>query len=401
MSPPPNAEQKERTEELRDVHRLEVKSQSDQVESLTTQLASKDAALHLVSAQLSKLEQESAAALAKATEDYDKLKIVAKEEEEKRIKALSLLRALRQKLVKAEKDKEDLEKEKDALRASEAAATESVKTDRARYDQEVVSLRATQELQLSKMRASFDRESNSIRAQSEREAMARKGQFELDVITTKAVHGRELQVKDSRILQLEETVRSLTVERDSFFDQLQLRTAETESAIAQQETLAGQAAELQYELNEANDRAAGLLEELEELRKARRDVSRDDGNTRKLLVEAEARYDAKVRDLEARADQLEKDRLETEEEMGRNLQDRLGEVERMRQLLARKDIDYAESVHSSQQMHAKISRAENERKELQAKLKGLEAVLGDLREDAAKYAKAEVRFSPSGLIWAD
>ncbi|KAM0755344.1 hypothetical protein T439DRAFT_337853 [Meredithblackwellia eburnea MCA 4105] len=367
-------------EELRDTHRLEAKSQTEQVDILQAQLSQKEKALKNANDQLSKTKDELSASketIVKMTEEHEKLKLVAKEEEEKRVKALSLLRALRQKLVKAEKDKEDAEKERDASKAGENSLGDAVKADRARYDQEIVSMRAAQEQQLTKMRAGFDREINSIRAQSEREAQARKGQFELDAITVKAVHAKEVHGKDSRIAQLENTVKELTAGRDSVFDQLQLRTAEIESSSAHQESLQGKTAELQYELKEAQDRAAALQEEVDELRKSRRDVTRDDGNTRRLLLEAETRHETRIREMEAKARQLERDRKESEEEMGKNLQDRLREVERMRQQIAQKDIDYAESVHSSQQRDAKIEEAEKEKKSLLAKLAALETVLAD------------------------
>lgn len=387
------AEQKERIEEIRDMHRLETKSQSEQIDTLTSQLAEKDIALKLIASQASKADEAATAAkaeVAASVEAYDKLKIVAKEEEEKRIKALSLLRALRQKLVKSEKDKEEGERERETLKASEVAAQETLRADRQRFDQEVVSLRAAQEQQLSKLRNSFDREAAQLRVQHEREATARKGQYELDAITAKAVQAKELSAKDSRIQQLEGTVREMKTGRDALFDQLQLKTAEVESSTSHQESLEEKTGELQYELKEARDRSAALVDELEEVRRAQRDVTRDDTNTRRLLLEAEARHDTKVRDLEVRAKGLEKERQETEEEMGRNLQDRLREVERMRQEIVQKDIDYAESVQSRELRDAKIAEAETQKRALETKLLGMDAILADLREELQKSSQAEV-----------
>lgn len=311
---------------------------------------------------------------------------------------MSLLRALRQKLVKSEKDREEAEKERDALKHGETSAHDTLKADRTRFDQEIVSMRAAQELQLTKLRQSYERETQSIRAQHERDAAAKKGQFELEVITVKAGGAKELANKEARIQQLEKTVREVTASRDTTFDELQVRTAEMESSSTQQETLESRTSELLYELKEAKDRNAALGEEVEELRKARRDVSREDSNTRRLLAEAEARHEAKVRDLEARAKQLEKDRLETEEEMGRNLQDRLKEVERMRASLAQKDIDYAESVHSSKMREERIEEGETVRKELLNKLKSVEAMLANVKVDADKSGQAEVRPLCSSFI---
>lgn len=375
------------------MHRLETKSQSEQIDTLSTQLAEKDTALKLIASQASKADEAATAAkveVAAGVEAYEKVKIVAKEEEEKRIKALCLLRALRQKLVKSEKDKEEGEREREALKAAELAAQETLRTDRQRFDQEVVSLRAAQEQQLSKLRNSFDREAAQLRTQHEREATARKGQYELDAITAKAAQAKELSTKEARIQQLEATVREMTSSRDALFDRLQLKTAEVESSTSHQESLQEKTGELQYELKEAKDRTAALVDELEEVRRAQRDVTRDDTNTRRLLLEAEARHDAKVRDLEVRAKGLEKERQETEEEMGRNLQERLREVERMRQQIVQKDIDYAESVQSRQLRDAKIAETETQNRALETKLKGMDGILADLRDELEKSSQAEV-----------
>ncbi|KAL8276403.1 hypothetical protein RQP46_011201 [Phenoliferia psychrophenolica] len=362
------AQQTSRTDELRDTHRLESSSQSTTIAALQADLST------------------SSASLADLTTSYAKLQIIAKEEEEKRTKALSLLRALRQKLVKAEKDKEDLERDLAALRLVEAEA----KAEKTRGEQEIVSMRAAQELQLQKMRQSFDREANAIKQQREREAVAKKGQHELDLITTKAVASKEAAAKDARIAQLEKTVRDLTDARAKTFDELQIKTALVESFSADQSTSSAAQEEVRIELAEALDRNAVLESELVSLRSNSSNSTRDDHNTRRLLVEAEARHEAKIRDLAARAQQLERDRAETEDEMARNLQDRLREVERMRGQIVQKDLDYAESVHSRQQREARIEELEKDRRELVTKLSGMEDVLTDLREDAAKYAKAEI-----------
>lgn len=378
---------------MRDTHRLESKSQSEELDALRTQLAEKDAALQLVASQLAASEgknQEQVQRLGQAGEEHDKLKLVAKEEEEKRVKALSLLRALRQKLVKSEKDREELEKEREGLRMAQGDAGEALKVERARFEQEVVSLRAAQELQLTKLRSSFERETASIRLQGEKEAGQKREKWELEVITVKAQAAKEVKEKEARIRELEKTVREVGVARDGTFESLQMRTAEMESSRERQEALEAERQEMEYELREAKDRLAALGGEVDELKKARRDVSREDTNVRRLLAEAEVRHEAKVRDLEARAQQLEKDRQETEEEMGRNLQERLREVEKMRASLAQKDVDYAESVHSSRQREQRIEEGEVARRELQARLKSVEAMLASVKEDAERSAKAEV-----------
>lgn len=382
-----------RLTELQASHALLDKSAAEKLALVKTQLEQKDVTLKLVNDQL--LASEAArravdAEVLKAAEEYAKLKIVAKEEEEKRIKALSLLRALRQKLVKSEKDKEEGDKEREALRLSEAGATDQIRLDRARYDQEVTLLRTSHDQQRAQLRLANERETTQLRAQYERAAAARKAQFELEAITVKAASAKSLATKDARIQQLETTVRELSTSRDTLFDQLQMRTAEVESVTEHQQRLKAQTDELQYELKETRDQAAALREELEAVHKAGRDVSRDDTNNRRQLAEAEVRHEARIRDLEAHNRQLEKDRIETEEELGRSLQDRLREVERMRQQIVQKDLDYAESVQSRRDRDAKLD--ESAKRELAAngKVSALELVLVELRKDLETSNAAEV-----------
>jgi chromosome segregation ATPase len=383
-------------EELRDTHRLEHKSQQDEIDALRDSLGARNKALDEAQEKISSAEkaaEQTRGDIGKAAEEYDKLQRVAKEEEEKRIKALSLLRALRQKLVKNEAEKEETDKEISRLRDAEKQAQEQIKSDRGRFDSEIVALRSAQEQQISKLRQNFDREIGNVKAQFEREATAKRGQVELEAITTKAERAKELAAKDARIAQLEATVKELKEARDSVFEQLQLRQAEVESASGYQEALKSKTAELEYELSETKDRLAALQDEVDDLRRHRNDASRDEGNTRRLLAEAEARHVAKVRDLESLAKQLQKDRRETEDEMGRNLQERLKEVERLRAALAKKDVDYAESVQSSQKRELRIEEAEKARGELEKRLKKVEAALEQVRDEAETAKQAEVRRS--------
>jgi chromosome segregation ATPase len=384
-------------EELRETHRLEHKSQQDEIDALRDSLGARNKALDeaqekIVAAE--KAAEQTRNDIGKAAEEYDKLQRVAKEEEEKRIKALSLLRALRQKLVKNEAEKEETDKEIARLKDAEKQAQDTLKNDRSRFDAEIVALRAAQEQQISKLRQNFDREIGNVKQQFEREATAKKGQFELDAITSKAERTKELAAKDARIAHLEATVKELNAARDSVFDQLQLRQAEVESSSSHQDALKTKTAELEYELAETKDRLAALQDEVDDLRRHRNDASRDEGNTRRLLAEAEARHVAKVRDLEALSKQLQKDRRETEDEMGRNLQERLKEVERLRAALAKKDVDYAESVQNSQKREKRIEEAEKARSELEKRLKSVEGALETVRDEATTAQQAEVRSLP-------
>lgn len=283
------------------------------------------------------------------------------------------------------------------MRAIEQQAQETLKADRARFDSEIVALRSAQEQQINKLKQSFERETAKLKEQFDRDSTNKRGQFELDAITAKAQQAKELAAKDARIKQLETTVRELTTARDSVFDQLQLRQAEIESSETNQEALKTRAAELEYELSETKDRIAAMQDELESARRHHQDSNRDEGTTRRLLEEAEARHAVKVRDLEARAAQLEKDRRETEDEMGRNLQERLKEVERLRAALAQKDVDFAESVQNRQKREKEIEEAQKARADLEARLKKVEAALDRVRGESLVLQQGEVRVRFSSI----
>ncbi|GAA5910969.1 uncharacterized protein JCM6883_000664 [Sporobolomyces salmoneus] len=386
-------QQKSRVEELRDTHRLEHQSQQSEIDALRDSLAARNASLEEANDKLAAADKSAAATrqeIVKAAEEYDKLKLVAKEEEEKRVKALSLLRALRQKLVKNEQEKTANDQELEKSKKAEKDALDTLKNDRARFDKEIVSLRTAHEAQNNKLKAGFERENQLLKERYEKEAISKRGQFELDAIHVKATQAKELSAKDSRIAQLEAAVKDLTKSRDQVFEEAQKKTEEIEATKADEETLRGRTTELEYELQEAKDRIAALADELDEVKRSKRETNRDDSNARKLLAETEARYESRIRELESRSTQLEKDRRETEEEMGRNMQDRLKEVERMRAALAQKDLDYAESVQNSQKRDAKIIEAEKAKSELEKRLQNLEEMLKSVKQDADRSINAEI-----------
>jgi len=67
---------------------------------------------------------------------------------------------------------------------------------------------------------------------------------------------------NAQIDRLERSIRSLSTEKDSLFDQLQMRQAEVESSQSLLEVLQSQNTELQYQVREKDSRVALLSEEL-------------------------------------------------------------------------------------------------------------------------------------------
>lgn len=173
-----------RIQDLRDTHRLESHSQSEQIEILRKRVAEAEALLTASSSTTSNIEAASAAkqsTIDQLTSELNTAKGQVKDEEEKRTKAIALLKTVRTKLVKAEKDKEDVVKEKEDMRLERDAARGETANLRA----EVERMRAEKEREVAALRMQFDRELASVKDRLEKEAAARKGQFELDAITTK------------------------------------------------------------------------------------------------------------------------------------------------------------------------------------------------------------------------
>ncbi|KIO20881.1 hypothetical protein M407DRAFT_81071 [Tulasnella calospora MUT 4182] len=405
----------ERLQDLRDIHRLESHSQSEQIETLRKRVAEAEALLTASSSTTSNIEAASAAkqsTIDQLTAELQTAKGQVKDEEEKRGKAIALLKTVRTKLVKAEKDKEDMVKEKDDMRLERDAARGETANLRA----EVERMRAEKEREVATLRVQFDRELSSVKDRLEKEAAARKGQFELDAITTKASHTKELNTKAARISQLETTVKNITQAKDSLFDQMQLRQAELESSQSQLENLQNQNNELQYQLREANDRIALL--ESEETAFSRSPASprlrsHDSGTSAtlppspshdapvelaRLLSEAESKYEARLSDLRSKIRSMEKERNESEEEWARNLAERGKEIERLKRLMAEKETEFLRKAKGWEESESRIGALERtlnglkvEREELMKEKQVLETEVGVLRdaEAALKEDKLE------------
>ncbi len=91
--------QEERIEEMRDIHRLESKSQSDQIEKLRAQVEEAEALLKVSQSSHAQVEQESSKRKTEIEHlqgELEKARGLVREEEEKRTKAIALLKTVRQ-----------------------------------------------------------------------------------------------------------------------------------------------------------------------------------------------------------------------------------------------------------------------------------------------------------------
>lgn len=168
---------------MRDTHRLESASQSDQIEKYRTQAIEAEALIKV--AQSSDIQAEENASRQKKEIDrlqkeLERATLSAKEEEEKRVKAISLLKTVRQKLVKAEKEKEDALKESATLKERERGEKDWGQAERTRLQNEVDAVNAEREMAITGLKSQFDKEIANIKDRHEKEISVTKDQFELE-----------------------------------------------------------------------------------------------------------------------------------------------------------------------------------------------------------------------------
>ncbi|KAG0143925.1 hypothetical protein CROQUDRAFT_660650 [Cronartium quercuum f. sp. fusiforme G11] len=300
--------------------------------------------------------------------EITQLQSKVKLEEEKRTKSISLLRAVRQKLVQTEKDKSAIEMELDGLNKETSNKAAEFQNEKARLEEELSRTRIAQQQQLSKMRHSFERETQHMRSQFERDAATKKSQSELDAITAKAAYERELTMRNSKISQLDARVRELSLERDRLFDQLQSKHAEIESTTARHDEIQGRAGELQHQLNDSRDHLAALLEEVDNLRQLSSSQVNGEDGYRKLLAEVQSQHASQTALLSARISQLEKERTDLEHDLGQTLKARLKDIEQMRHEAHVKSLEYADSLQNMAERNEQILASNAKIKTLQDQL---------------------------------
>ncbi|KAJ7837533.1 hypothetical protein B0H14DRAFT_2791069 [Mycena olivaceomarginata] len=323
------ATQEDRIEELRDTHRLESTSQSAQIEKLRKQLAESEALLAASQSQGDETSTKQKAEIERLTKEVETSKRMAKEEEEKRVKAISLLKTVRQKLVKAEKERDDIQREV-------ASSKDKDKAERERDQLEKLSI-AEREKAIVGLRTQFDREIASLRDKHEKEIAVKQGQFELMALTVKSSHSKEVTTLTSRVSSLEATLTSLTNDKNAFFDQLQLRQAELESSQFHLDSLQSQNTELQYQLRESEERFALLNDDITEVRREQdsraREPTTSAEDVARLLSAAEAKYESKLADLRKNLNVVEKERNESEAQWSRKLREKVRENDELKQVL--------------------------------------------------------------------
>lgn len=146
-----------------------------------------------------------------------------------------------------------------------------------------------------------------------------------------------LDLKNAQIDHLEKAIQSLSVEKDSLFDQLQIRQAEGESAQSLLEVLQSQNTELQYQVREKDSRIALLNEEMSDSRQEQHsgvsDPSTSPEEVAKLLAAAESRHEAKLSALKQRLASMEAERVEVEAEWRQKVEAKLQEAQKWKSIV--------------------------------------------------------------------
>lgn len=332
--------QEDRMEKIRDTHEVESHSQSEELKKLKTQLDETEALFQAAQRATSNAEdsiEKCKEENVRLQKDIESSKNTAKEEEEKRVKAISLLKTVRQKLVKAEKEKEDALRDLLSFKEREKDDKSKELAERATFQHELESLTAAHEKTTSNLKAQFGRDIANMRERYEQEIAALRGQFELDLASLKTSHTKELGAKVSQITTLENSLNNVTRDKNVFFDQLQLRQAEVESSQTHLESLQHQNAEFQFQLRESNDRLALLKEECAELVREQesrfRDAVTSPDEVARMVSATEAKYEAKLAEMRRNVSILEKERYDSEADWSRKLKEKVKDLEDLKKVL--------------------------------------------------------------------
>ncbi|KAJ2931149.1 hypothetical protein H1R20_g5940, partial [Candolleomyces eurysporus] len=396
----------ERLEELRDVHRLESKSQSDQIEKLRTQLAETEALFQASEKAITQVEERLASDKTDTKQlesDIEKFKTLAREEEEKRVKAISLLKTVRQKLVKAEKEKEDALKEAAAAKDRDRGEKEKDHVEKLKLQQELELVQIEKEKMAAAQKAHFEREMTLMKERYEKEMAAVKGQLELEIITLKSSHSKELAAKSSQISTLENSLNNVTRDKNVFFEQLQVKQAETESAQGHLENLQHQNTELEYQLHEANDRLGLIREEYADYQREQEARAREPvtsaSDIAQMVSATESKYELRLAEMKRSVSVLEKERSESEANWSRKLKEKVKELEELKAVLGSAAKSREQDINVVEQLKADLGRAREEVRILKEQLLDVPALqdkIQDLKR-AAKDQDEELRLKTSLL----
>ena len=123
-----------------------------------------------------------------------------KDEEEKRTKAIALLKTVRQKLVKAEKERDDMIRDMGELKEKDKTDKAKERAEKIKMQGEIEQANLDREKAIAGLRSQFDRELALLRDKQEKEVQVLKGQFESETAALKVCDPSPSRVSIDRIV---------------------------------------------------------------------------------------------------------------------------------------------------------------------------------------------------------
>ena len=161
-------------------HKLETQALSEELRKMKIHLKETETLFDAAQRGVTDAEEmadQKKEEVSRLEKELEQSKNLAREEEEKRVKAITLLKTVRQKLVKAEKDRDDVCKEMATMREREKGNKDKDQAEK---------LRLLRDLDLSAQ------EISALRTQFEKDLAATRECFEQDVSTLKGEHELDL-----------------------------------------------------------------------------------------------------------------------------------------------------------------------------------------------------------------
>jgi chromosome segregation ATPase len=215
-----------------------------------------------------------------------------------------------------------------------------------------------------------------------------------------ATHAKDLASKSKHLNTLTDSIKELNEEKRRQFELLQSRQEEIETATAAKEVSEARLKEIALEAKEAQERAT-LAEDA--LADAQRRLSDAQANQRAVsqstagndsaasLAKARDQAEARLKDLKYEVTKLERERIDMEEEHGRQLRSQRSEMERFRGLLSDKEKEAAAIASDMKDALDRVRVLEREKETLSMDLDDIAATLRTTREAQAKASDGEVR----------
>jgi hypothetical protein len=113
--------------------------------------------------------------------DLEKQRGAVKDEEEKRTKAIALLKTVRQKLVKAEKERDDVAKEMNEFREKDKTDKARERVEKIKLQNEIEQANLEREKAVAGLRIQFDKEVALLKNKQEKDIQVLKGQFDSEM----------------------------------------------------------------------------------------------------------------------------------------------------------------------------------------------------------------------------